>query len=769
MVIQSNQNTFHESRGASLEASQLLTELRFLLEHSIEASKVTLREYFSLLLNFNQQGSAKKLKDHFHKDILKTAFKSTHRQALLEIILRVFSEYESIYLDTSEEILWRIIDYLLVKISDYQYCTECLNWQISEIPLMSKKIEAEKQKKWFCTSCQSRVSIYPKFELFPDFLEYIVNLSNEVSRFKKTKRILFKKWSKGLLSNSKKHQHLIIFIYEIFEDLYEYVRKKSDISGIYKLWSIGQKLNFTALFKENPPYVIVADHLVKQIEKADFSDYSICLDYVGKMAPPGKYSLQDFLLKGGIEKNIVRAVSTCDLDRFRHSFDFGVKNGLIQEEEVLTSPYFSAACSRGLYFSLKNVHLDHFEDLVDLIHNFGVNVSPSSIPNRYSLMGEIFIRSIKTQRLDRIFPMLQFGSKHRLYNPPHFKDFVQHINILKRNHALIECLKNLLGEQSGSNVNEILYFIYFYLPSKLFEYFTQIFDFFTDVDEITAYLTEFVNNFTLYGLSLKKIGTTSQFMRHVKKVISTKTLYQDEIELTYANRTLLLSYSNLRNVRHQIHLKHRKFEFLMLGMVLRGGLGPQGFGFVYLTPRGEVVEICSDARANHAYVVHFKQFLKSEFINELESNIRTLNLTQSQKDGLLDILDGKLGSSQLIGYKKEQFILRQVKDFLEDEFDFKRITSSEITHLFNSLEKKIHAILVPVSLVDQYHCRLNLVAQGKINPGDIAKLTSLGDKSHFDLLQERYFYQSILQIYKKKFQNEDSFSNSSVFGENDLI
>ncbi|UYP45540.1 hypothetical protein NEF87_001825 [Candidatus Lokiarchaeum ossiferum] len=769
MVLQSKQNSFYESQNSTKDSSQLLTELRFLLEHSVEARKVTLREYFSLLLKFNQQGSAKKLKDHFHEDNFKESCKTSHNQALLEIIMRVFSEYESMYLDTSEEILWHIIEYLIVKLSDYQYCTECFNWQISEIPRMSKKNEKEKQKKWFCSSCQNRVTIFPKFELFPDFLEYFIRLNSDVSRFKRIKKKLFKKWSKGLSFNSKKHQHLIILFYELFEDLYSYAKKQSDIKGIYKIWSIGQKFNFISLFKEDPAYVFVADHLVKQIERADFSDYSMCLDYVGKMAPPGKYSIQDFLLKGGIEKNIVRAVSTCELDKFQHSFNFGVNNGLIQHEEFLSSPHFNAACSRGLFFALKNSHFDKFEDLVDLIHFYGINTPASGISNRYRLMGEIFINSIRMQRLDRTFSILKFGLKHKLYNHPSSKERLQQIKSLKRNKQLIQCLKNLMDIKNGVNLNEMLNFIYYYLPPKIFEYFTDLFEFITDEDELINYMNDFVDNFTLYGLSLKKIGTTSHFMKNIKKILSTKILYQDEVEILYSKRTILLSRSNLYELRRRIHSKQRNYEFLMLGMVMKGGLGPQGFGFVYLTPRGEMVEICSDSKANDAYIVHFKQFLKTDFINELEAKIRTLSLTIYQRERLLEILEGKLGYSQLIGYKKEQFILHQVKDFLEDEFDFKRITSDEISKLFHSLENKIHAILSPVSLVDQYRCRLDLVTQGKVSPGDIAKLTSLGEKSHFDLLQERYFYQSILQVYKKKFQNDDSFSDPNVYGDIDLI
>ncbi|MHA1764137.1 MAG: hypothetical protein ACTSYC_10350, partial [Promethearchaeota archaeon] len=97
-------------------------------------------------------------------------------------------------------------------------------------------------------------------------------------------------------------------------------------------------------------------------------------------------------------------------------------------------------------------------------------------------------------------------------------------------------------------------------------------------------------------------------------------------------------------------------------------------------------------------------------------------------------------------------ILKEItKYLLEEREGIREETLEELDVLMKKISDAITIILRPIDLVDQFKCRINLILEGKIKAEEVAKLTSLRGKSHYDVLRERFFYQYIIEWFYQLF------------------
>ena len=85
----------------------------------------------------------------------------------------------------------------------------------------------------------------------------------------------------------------------------------------------------------------------------------------------------------------------------------------------------------------------------------------------------------------------------------------------------------------------------------------------------------------------------------------------------------------------------------------------------------------------------------------------------------------------------------------------------KIDELINKISDALSLILREIKLEDQFKTRMDLVVEDQIRSEDVAKLTSLRGKSHYDVLRERFFFQYIVkwfhEIYLREIQKFKDF------------
>lgn len=435
--------------------------------------------------------------------------------------------------------------------------------------------------------------------------------------------------------------------------------------------------------------------------------------------------------------------------------------------------YFYEELTR--YLSEKN--FIKFTELVRNLDEKNFYYNPSKIENRFEILSNLLKNTIRdvsegynTSALGEFIEILRFFNDQNLLERTLSIEDQKLLRKMKKDDIFLVNLMDLFGNVN----NSFILYIIKNIPQQLYDFFiSNQTPGFTDSDILIYYIKNvFFNQYTIYGLSIRYLGKLNEFFNQVQQELE-KVNFHDktinlefiEIDIKYkffdyymsnidleprivTKKHLIYPKNILKYIRGNLEqINEFEYKFHSLSMVLLGGIGPQGHGFTYSTPRGEVVEICSDIKENQAIIVKYKLFLKEQFLNHLKKELNKIDV--EMKNQTISFLNSLLTPNEIIGYKKMDHILSQVKTFL---YNFEEQNAISIKKLYNEISDSIAIILRPIRMVDQFKARMDLVSREKLKSEDIAKLTSLRDKSHYDVLRERLFFQYIIDFFYEIYQ-----------------
>ncbi|UCC18754.1 MAG: hypothetical protein JSV62_11685 [Promethearchaeota archaeon] len=440
---------------------------------------------------------------------------------------------------------------------------------------------------------------------------------------------------------------------------------------------------------------------------------------------------------------------------------------------------------------LKSGQFKAFELLIDSSIDFNIFLDIFRIPNRFDIISKLLLNctdkisnGYQTSALGEIIEILRFCNNFSLLEKELTEIDQQNLNNFKKkkeNKLFLSNLNDLFGRTSDS----FILFVYKVMPRDLYEYFiSSPISYFPDRDGLMYYIKHvFFDQYTIYGLSIRNLSPIENFFDAFhKNYLYSNRFFEDERNLLSNEDNGLIEFSVIYKYRmfyydleeereyretkkHLVSpqniLKNQSkildkynYNFYSLSMVLLGGLGPQGLGFTYSTPKGELIEICSDQRESEAIIIKYRKYLKNKFILKLGEELKNIGIDENIKEKIVTFLSDILNNEELIDYYKKELILRKIKNYLEQIDEFKLDLKSELQQLVKKISNALSIILRRIQLRDQFVTRMELVAKEKIRSEDIAKLTSLKGKSHYDVLRERFFFQYIINWFYEIYHSE---------------
>ncbi len=427
---------------------------------------------------------------------------------------------------------------------------------------------------------------------------------------------------------------------------------------------------------------------------------------------------------------------------------------------------FKEQIEKNYYFALSNFlasrKFEKFRKLFKLSDKLEIFIDVKRIPNRFKIISDLHLSGIQYGQIGNIFEIIRLFNEFNLFDREFTENESDLINYIRQNDkALIANLKDLFGKVSDA----LIWYSCKIMPYDLYLIYLNNSSTFTDEEYLfrTEYnlssLKIFFDRYSIYGLSVQKLGNIEDFIKCFEKHYSPikNDPQKNEMKLIqfeFGRKTHLVSISNILKNYNKILDYKNHYNYYSLSMVLLGGLGPQGHGFTYSTPRGEIVEVCSDRRENRAIIIKYKEFLKTQFLAKLDKGMTKKSIEPRIIKKIINYLSEVLNPEETINYYKMAEILKQVNDFFVENQEIQYINKMEFQKIMRKISNAINIILRPIKMVDQFKCRMDLVNEDKILSEDIAKLTSLRGKSHYDVLRERFFFQNEINWFFEDYEDE---------------
>lgn len=651
------------------------------------------------------------------------------------------------------EFIKHIVDLLILE----KLCVECNSSNIYQ----TANPYNENETIYYCRNCQKTVKFIRNTQVAPLFLMYIDNwVLNGNPR----------NAQRNLTTNYDKNREFLIYLFSDCLDYFKYDGEISSFIIFYKLFDLNN-INHE-IFKDRLLLKkILLVKLKKSLKSENFYDF-----FEGKIFYNKIFGEIDDNFHSIFTEAIINSLKSGDILKIKFALENFKEDKysdffyLISDEKIkgkIEKNFF-----KGLSRCLEYQRFENFRLMVESSAIFDIFIDVKKIPNRFKIASNLILKcyqevstGYQTASLGKMLDILRFFNEFHLFDKKLSNEDLKLVKKIKEDKLFLLNLKDLFGDFN----NCLILFVIQAMPNDFYNFFlgmsselSEYSNLYQNSYQIIRMVLEFFNRYSIYGLSVEKLGRVRYFLfSFIKKY---RMLKNEEIKFikfdfksitnpTY--RRHLISPQNIMKNMKKIRDKEN-YSFYNLSMVLLGGLGPQGHGFTYSTPNGEVVEICSDIKENNAIIVKYKQYLKVQFLSKLKEEMHNLGINETIIEKIEKYLSEILEKRELINYYKKTPILNKINDFLKEQEKYQSVIMEESKDLIDKISNAITIILRPIKMIDQFKARMDLVSEDKIKSEEIACLTSLKDKSHYDVLRERFFFQYQIKWFYKIYVSKNS-------------